>query len=138
MQCLNECKMEYKPSCCCLLASFIVGVLAIGLLVVVVTFVGSDDPDITGGPGDIIDTHRSIFEQISLLSLANQSGAGSWTWLGMLLLVVIILAAAYYTYHRKIKLPRRRVARENARSQQDRDARQQEFIMSLMNQPSPN
>ena len=138
MQCVNECNMECKkPSCCCLMAISIVGILMIGTLAMV-TFFNSDEPVITGGPDDIIDAHKSIFEQISLLSLSNQSGADSWKWVGLLVATMTILAAGYYVYHRKIKLPKRRAAREDARNRQIQDARQQEFILSLMNQPSPN
>ena len=130
-----DCK---KPSCCCL------GVSVSGLAVILIAiatsvhFLSSDEPNPSGGPGSIYDVHKSIVEQISLLNLANQSGGGiSWTWAGGAIAVLSALAFGYYMYHRKIKLPRRRRARDMARDLQNQDDRQREFIMNLMNRPSP-
>ena len=59
------------------------------------------ETDIAGAPNDIIGAHKSIFEQISLLSLANQSGADPWKWLGAFMAAVTVIVMGYYVYHRK-------------------------------------
>ena len=77
------------------------GTVMLVILVVVLTFLGSRETDIAGAPNDITDAHKSIFEQISLLSLGNQSGADPWKWLGALMAAVTVIAMGYYVNHRK-------------------------------------
>ena len=133
-----DCK---RPTCCCFMACTIGFIVFLIVIATTIHVLGGDEPTPSGGPGSINEMHKSIVEQISLLNLANKSGGDdgiSWTWPAGAFLILSVLGIGYYVYHRKIKLPRRRQNREMARDQQVQDERQRQFIMNLMNNPSPN
>ena len=133
-----DCK---RPTCCCFMASTIGVIVLLIAIATTIHVLDGNEPTPSGGTGSINEMHKSIVEQISLLNLANKSGGDdgiSWTWPAGAILILSVLGIGYYVYHRKIKLPRRRQNRELARDQQVQDERQRQFIMNLMNSPSPN
>ena len=133
------------PSCCCVLATLvIVATLAIG--VPLATQLMSEDTTIPPGATGPIDIHKSLVDQMSLLSISQEGSEGSEgfatpTWVLIIILCAFSLIFAIgYLYHQKIRLPKRRSAREEDRAERERNARNMAFLERLMqneNNPHP-
>ena len=133
------------PSCCCVVATLvIVATLAIGAPLA--TQLMSEDTTIPPGATGPIDIHKSLVDQMSLLSISQEGSEGSEgfatsTWVLIIILCAFSLIFAIgYLYHQKIRLPKRRSAREEDRVQRERNARNMAFLERLMqneNNPHP-
>ena len=123
-----------KKSLCCCTIMAIAAILFIGGILIYIY----SRPIVIKGDDNFTDEHKSLIEQMSLLSLSNNSGSGfSWSWAGAVLVLAIIGGLAY-AYYRKIKLPRHRANREASQQQATQQQRQQEFLLELMNRPAPH
>ena len=133
------------PSCCCVVATLvIVATLAIGAPLA--TQLMSEDTTIPPGATGPIDIHKSLVDQMSLLSISQEGSEGSEglatsTWVLLIILCAFSLIFAIgYLYHQKIRLPKRRSAREEDRAERERNARNMAFLERLMqneNNPHP-
>ena len=133
------------PSCCCVIATLVIfATLAIG--VSVATQLMSEDTTIPPGATGPIDIHKSLVDQMSLLSISQEGSEGSEglatsTWVLLIILCAFSLIFAIgYLYHKKIRLPKRRSAREEDRAERERNARNMAFLERLMqneNNPHP-
>ena len=141
----NSTCCKRTPSCCCVVATLvIVATLAIG--VPLATQLMSDDTTIPPGASGPIDIHKSLVDQMSLLSISQEGSEGSEgfatsTWVLLIILCAFSLIFAIgYLYHLKIRLPKRRSAREEDRIQRERNDRNMAFLERLMqneNNPHP-
>ena len=106
---------------------------------------------IIDAPGDQpkIDAHGALIESLSLLSLSNSDEEGSptsglsTTQLALFALVTLVIIGIGVLYHRRIHLPAHRMRRENAQAARDQAARQESFLLQLMEnqgqgRPTPN
>ena len=133
------------PSCCCVVATLvIVATLAIGAPLA--TQLMSEDTTIPPGATGPIDIHKSLVDQMSLLSISQEGSEGSEglatsTWVLLIILCAFSLIFAIgYLYHQKIRLPKRRSAREEDWVERERNARNMAFLERLMqkeNNPHP-
>ena len=141
----NSTCCKRTPSCCCVIATLvIVATLAIG--VPLATQLMSDDTIIPPGASGPIDIHKSLVDQLSLLSISQEGSEGSEGFATSTWVLLIILCAFFlifgigYIYHLKIRLPKRRSAREEDRIQRERNDRNMAFLERLMqneNNPHP-
>ena len=141
----NSTCCKRTPSCCCVIATLVIfATLAIG--VPVATQLMSDDTIIPPGASGPIDIHKSLVDQMSLLSISQEGSEGSEGFATSTCVLLIILCAFSlifaigYLYHQKIRLPKRRSAREEDRVQRERNARNMAFLERLMqneNNPHP-
>ena len=132
----NSTCCKRTPSCCCVVATLvIVATLAIG--VPLATQLMSEDTTIPPGATGPIDIHKSLVDQMSLLSISQESegseGFTTSTWVLLIILCALSLIFAIgYLYHQKVRLPRRRSAREEDRVERERNARNMAFLERLM------
>ena len=141
----NSTCCKRTPSCCCVIATLVIfATLAIG--VPVATQLMSDDTIIPPGASGPIDIHKSLVDQMSLLSISQEGSEGSEGFATSTWVLLIILCAFFlifgigYIYHLKIRLPKRRSAREEDRIQRERNDRNMAFLERLMqneNNPPP-
>ena len=131
------------PSCCCVVATLvIVATLAIG--VPLATQLMSDDTIIPPGASGPIDIHKSLVDQMSLLSISQEGSEGEGlatsTWFLLIVFgATLLIFGTRYVYHIKFRLPKRRVARETDRIQRERNDRNTAFLERLMqNQDNPS
>ena len=120
----NSTCCKRTPSCCCVIATLVIfATLAIG--VPVATQLMSDDTIIPPGASGPIDIHKSLVDQMSLLSISQEGSEGSEGFATSTWVLLIILCAFFlifgigYIYHLKIRLPKRRSAREEDRIQRE-------------------
>ena len=104
--------------------------------------------DATGDQAKI-DAHGALIESLSLLSLSNSDEEGSptsglsMTQLALFSLVTMIIIGIGVLYHRRVHLPAHRTRRETAQAVRDQAARQETFLLQLMEsqgqgRPTPN
>ena len=140
----NSTCCKRTPSCCCVVATLvIVATLAIGAPLA--TQLMSEDTTIPPGATGPIDIHKSLVDQMSLLSISQEGSEGSEgfttsTWVLLIILCAFSLIFAIgYLYHQKVRLPRRRSAREEDRVERERNARNMAFLERLMqNEGNPH
>ena len=131
------------PSCCCLITIMVIlATMAIGIPLA--TQMMDNDPIIPPGASGPIDIHKSLIDQMSLLSISQEGSEGEGMATSTLLLLIvfgatIIIFSTGYAYHVKFRLPKRRIARETERVQRERNERNTAFIERLMeNQGNPS
>ena len=131
------------PSCCCVITTLVIfATMAIGIPLA--TQMMNNDPIIPPGASGPIDIHKSLIDQMSLLSISQEGSEGEGmatsTWLLLLVFgATIIILSTGYAYHVKCRLPKRRIARETERVQRERNERNTAFIERLMeNQGNPS
>ena len=131
------------PSCCCLITIMVIlATMAIGIPLA--TQMMNNDPIIPPGASGPIDIHKSLIDQMSLLSISQEGSEGEGlatsTWLLLIVFgATIIIFSTGYAYHVKFRLPKRRIARETERVQRERNERNTAFIERLMeNQGNPS
>ena len=131
------------PSCCCAISALVILVIfAIGIPLA--TQMMDSDPIIPPGASGPIDIHKSLIDQMSLLSISQEGSEGEGmatsTWLLLIVFgATIIILSTGYAYHVKCRLPKRRIARETERVQRERNERNTAFIERLMeNQGNPS
>ena len=105
--------------------------------------------DATGDQAKI-DAHGALIESLSLLSLSNNSDEEgsptsglSMTQLALFALVTMIIIGIGVLYHRRVHLPAHRTRRETAQAARAQAARQETFLLQLMEsqgqgRPTPN
>ena len=102
-------------------------------------------PNYPPGASGPIDIHKSLVDQMSLLSISQEGSEGEGlatsTWLLLIIFgATLLIFGTGYVYHLKIRLPKRRVAREMDRIQRERNDRNTAFLERLMqneNNPPP-
>ena len=131
------------PSCCCVITSLVIfATMAIGIPLA--TQMMNNDPIIPPGASGPIDIHKSLVDQMSLLSISQEGtegeGLATSTWFLLIVFgATILIFGTGYAYHIKFRLPKRRIARESDRVQRERDDRNTAFLERLMqNQDNPS
>ena len=131
------------PTCCCAISALVILVISAFSIPLATQMMGSD-PVIPPGASGPIDIHKSLIDQMSLLSISQEGSEGEGmatsTWLLLLVFgATIIILSTGYAYHVKCRLPKRRIARETERVQRERNERNTAFIERLMeNQGNPS
>ena len=131
------------PSCCCFITILVIlATMAIGIPLA--TQMMNNDPIIPPGASGPIDIHKSLVDKMSLLNISQEGTEGSEglatsTWLLLIILgASLLIFGAGYVHHVKIRLPKRREARELDRIQRERNDRNTAFLERLMlNQNNP-
>ena len=131
------------PSCCCAISALVILVIsAIGIPLA--TQMMDSDPIIPQGASGPIDIHKSLVDQMSLLSISQEGtegeGLATSTWFLLIVFgATILIFGTGYAYHIKFRLPKRRIARESDRVQRERDDRNTALLERLMqNQDNPS
>ena len=131
------------PSCCCVITTLVIfATMAIGIPLV--TQMMNNDPIIPPGASGPIDIHKSLVDQMSLLSISQEGSEGEGlatsTWFLLIVFgATILIFGTGYAYHIKFRLPKRRIARETDRVQRERNDRNTAFLERLMqNQDNPS
>ena len=141
----NSTCCKRTPSCCCVIATLVIfATLAIGIPLA--TQLMTNDTIIPPGASGPIDIHKSLVDQMSLLSISQEGSEGSEGFATSTWVLLIIFGASFlifgtgYIYHLKIRLLKRRVGREMDRIQRERNDRNTAFLERLMqneNNPPP-
>ena len=97
----------------------------------------SGETPIPPGATGPIDLHKSLVDKMSLLSISQETegseGSTTPTWILVIILCGLsVIFAIAYLYHQKVRLPRRRSAREEERIERERNARNMAFLERLM------
>ena len=131
------------PTCCCAISALVILVISAFSIPLATQMMGSD-PVIPPGASGPIDIHKSLIDQMSLLSISQEGSEGEGmatsTWLLLIVFgATIIIFSTGYAYHVKFRLPKRRIARETDRVQRERNDRNTAFLERLMqNQDNPS
>ena len=132
------------PSCCCIAATVVVIAIFAISAPLAAQLLSGETPIPPGATGPI-DLHKSLVDKMSLLSISQETegseGFTTSTWVLLIILCALSLIFAIgYLYHQKIRLPKRRSAREEDRIQRERNDRNMAFLERLMqneNNPHP-
>ena len=131
------------PSCCCVVATLVV-VATLAISAPLAAQLLSEDTPIPPGATGPIDLHKSLVDKMSLLSISQETegseGFTTSTWVLLIILCGLSLIFAIgYLYHQKVRLPRRRSAREEDRVERERNAHNMAFLERLMlNEGNPH
>ena len=133
------------PSCCCFITILVI-LATMAISIPLATQMMNNDPTIPPGASGPIDIHKSLVDQMSLLSISQEGSEGSEglatsTWLLLIIFgASLLIFGTGYVHHVKIRLPKRRAAREMDRIQRERNDRNTAFLERLMqneNNPPP-
>ena len=130
-----------SPVCVCAICTILLTVLIAAICIPFATNFIDTDPTIPPGQSGPIKIDKNLIGRISLVDVSQEGSEGetigSSTWILLCAFgLAIFFSCSGYAYHRKCRLPRRRIAREADRVQRERQELHSAFIERMMEKES--
>ena len=130
-----------SPVCVCAICTILLTVLIAAICIPLATNFMDTDPTIPPGQSGPIKIDKNLIGRMSLVDISQEGSEGetigSSTWILLCAFgLTIFFSCSGYAYHRKCRLPRRRIAREADRVQRERQELHSAFIERMMEKES--
>ena len=130
-----------SPVCVCAICTILLTVLIAAICIPLATNFMDTDPTIPPGQSGPIKIDKNLIGRMSLVDISQEGSEGetfsSSTWILLCAFgLTIFFSCSGYAYHRKCRLPRRRIAREAERVQRERQELHSAFIERMMEKES--